>query len=252
MRYNVKNAVLLIVVLAVVGMTSGCAGISTAIENRNPEVVTSTSKPLFLDVFESKTFFIKYRNASGYEEMDKVLKKVAQKLREKGHTITTSHEKADYIISATTMDANKVDKSANELEGSDDAMIAGGAAAGAAAGIKQGDPVATILGGVGGAAAGGLADATVNSLVTVGTINMVTDIQVAEKVDGGVETKTESVVQQGGGTGNTEVKQVSTGQADYMKYRMQAVTRVKKTSLDWDEVDHLFVKEVSRVIGNIV
>jgi hypothetical protein len=37
-----------------------------------------------------------------------------------------------------------------------------------------------------------------------------------------------------------------------MKYRMQAVTRVKQTNIEWKEVSDLFVDEVSRVIGGIV
>ena len=38
---------------------SGCAGIGTAIEHRNPEVVTSTSDALFLDLFEPQKIYVK-------------------------------------------------------------------------------------------------------------------------------------------------------------------------------------------------
>jgi hypothetical protein len=231
---------------------SGCAGVQTAIEHSNPEVVTSTSDALFLDVFESKNIFVKYRNASGYDAMDKVLDEVAKQLKEKGHNIVTDHEKADIIISATTLDADKVDKAASELKGNSNAGMVAGAAAGYTAGIQKGDPLAAVIGGIGGAAAGGLAEATVNSLVKVGTISMVTDVQVAEKVEGGVKTKTKSVIGQGGGSGDSQVKQVKEGTSEYMKYRMQAVTRVKQTNIEWKEVSDLFVDEVSRVIGGIV
>jgi len=246
-----KGLVYLFVAVALLMSVSGCAGLEVALENRKGEVVTSTSDPLFLDVYDSKDIFIKYVNGSGHAPLDKVKKTIVESYKAKGHSIVKDYKKADLIIAVKVLNAKKVAQSAREVKGDDNKGLIGGTLAGAAAGSNDGLGgvfAGAIIGGVG----GGLADLTVNSFVELGMITLVTDIQVAQRVDGEVNTKITSTMSQGGGTGKAQVEQTQEIKSNFRKYRMQAVTRATKANLEWEDVEDKLIKEISRISGQIV
>ncbi len=234
---------------------SGCAGLQTAIEYKDPQVKTQSSDPIFLDVYDPTTIFVRFDNGSGHPDLSKIAEQVKANIREKGHTIVNSPVKAEIILHAKVLNAKKMSKSAHRLAtgpiNNHKGALAGGLG-GAAIGTATNGGTGAMVGAGAGAVGGGLADTVINSMVKKGTITLVLDMQIAKRNEKGVETVSENNLDQGGGTGQGKIKQVTREVSKWEKYRMQAVTSVTQVNIEWQDCNTLFQDEFVRIMSNVI
>lgn len=109
---------------------SGCSAMGTAIKKRNLDVKTQMSQTVWLEPSSEKTVYLQVRNTSD-KDMSDLQTLLAQDLRAKGYTVTSSPDTAYYWIQANVLKAEKMD-----LRQSQGFLSTGyeGAAAGAALG----------------------------------------------------------------------------------------------------------------------
>lgn len=146
----------------------------TAIKKRNLDVKTQMSQTVWLEPSSEKTVFIQVRNTSD-KDMSNLQTLLAQDLRNKGYTVTSSPDAAYYWIQANVLKAEKMDlRTAQGLLGSGYEGAATGAALGAGITAYNSTSGGAILGvGLAAGLAGGRA-------VTVGDVAQLTSPESGE------------------------------------------------------------------------
>jgi len=227
-------------------MLSGCGAMSTAIKKRNLEVKTQMSQTVWLEPSNQKTVFLQVRNTSD-KDMSDLESLLAQDLRAKGYTVTSSPDTAYYWIQANVLKAEKMD-----LRQSQGFLSTGyeGAATGAAlgAGITAYNNASggTMLG-VGLAA--GLAGLAADAMVEDVNFTMVTDLQISERSKTAVTTDNIAALRQG--TSGIKL-QTSSEEGNRMKYQTRVVSNANKVNLKFEEAKPVLEAQLAKSITAIL
>ena len=210
----------------------GCAATQTVIEHRNLETKTSLSKTVFLDPVsdEEKTIFIVVKNTSD-QDMN-INQKLSRAFKMKGYRVTKKLSEAHYLLQANILQVGKMSTAASQsaLGGGYGSSVAGGLTGGGLAAAITQNSTAIIASGVTGGLAGLAADAVVKNV----NYTMITDVQISERVGKGVKVSEEhqSSLQQGTGS---KLKQVSSRQTQYERYRTRIVSNANKFNLTFTD-----------------
>lgn len=223
MMRKTQSFMLLALLMAVVMLMSSCAGTINAIDNASMQTTVKMSDSIFLEpdaLLKNKTVFIKVTNTSEMQELEfeRLLK---ESLTKKGMKVVDSASAAGWIVQANVLYMNY------EREGTvtADGLLAG-AVGGAGVGFTLGNDlvsagIGTVIGGLGGMLLG--------SAFKVGTFLGAVDIQIREKVEGGVAGTVKTVAKQGSSTTLTTERAVK---SDYQLYTTRIVARAKQTNID--------------------
>ncbi|HAK34336.1 MAG TPA: complement resistance protein TraT [Pantoea sp.] len=240
-----RNLVMAAVVASCL-VLSGCSAMGTAIKKRNLEVKTQMSQTVWLEPSNEKTVYLQVRNTSD-KDMSDLQTLLAQDLRAKGYTVTSSPDTAYYWIQANVLKAEKMD-----LRQSQGFLSTGyeGAATGAAlgAGITayNSNSGGAILG-IGLAA--GLAGMAADALVEDVNFTMVTDLQISERSKSTVTTDNIGALRQG----NAGIKlQTSSEEGNRMKYQTRVVSNANKVNLKFEEAKPVLEAQLAKSVAGIM
>jgi len=240
-----RNTVMAAVVASCL-VLSGCSAMGTAIKKRNLEVKTQMSQTVWLEPSNEKTVYLQVRNTSD-KDMSDLQTLLAQDLRAKGYTVTSSPDTAYYWIQANVLKAEKMD-----LRQSQGFLSTGyeGAATGAAlgAGITayNSNSGGAILG-IGLAA--GLAGMAADALVEDVNFTMVTDLQISERSKSTVTTDNIGALRQG----NAGIKlQTSSEEGNRMKYQTRVVSNANKVNLKFEEAKPVLEAQLAKSVAGIM
>ncbi|HAB23282.1 MAG TPA: complement resistance protein TraT [Pantoea sp.] len=240
-----RNSVMAAVVASCL-VLSGCSAMGTAIKKRNLEVKTQMSQTVWLEPSNEKTVYLQVRNTSD-KDMSDLQTLLAQDLRAKGYTVTSSPDTAYYWIQANVLKAEKMD-----LRQSQGFLSTGyeGAATGAAlgAGITayNSNSGGAILG-IGLAA--GLAGMAADALVEDVNFTMVTDLQISERSKSTVTTDNIGALRQG----NAGIKlQTSSEEGNRMKYQTRVVSNADKVNLKFEEAKPVLEAQLAKSVAGIM
>lgn len=235
-----------VVALATAVLMSGCAATSVAISKRNLEVQTKMSSTVFLDPVSSdkRTIVIQVRNTS-----DKASFQIEQDLRTaisgKGYKIVDDPSKAHYMLQVNILQVGVMDPSAalGALNGGFGGAITGMAVVAAAGGHSN---RGVLTGGI----IGGIASTVTNALVKDVTFSAITDLQISEKIEGGVKAKAVSENKLNQGTsGGTVV--TTTKETEWNRYQTRILSTAEKVNLDFEEAQPELVKGLSTAISGV-
>ncbi|WP_313120515.1 complement resistance protein TraT, partial [Pantoea septica] len=210
------------------------------------EVKTQMSQTVWLEPSNEKTVYLQVRNTSD-KDMSDLQTLLAQDLRAKGYTVTSSPDTAYYWIQANVLKAEKMD-----LRQSQGFLSTGyeGAATGAAlgAGITayNSNSGGAILG-IGLAA--GLAGMAADALVEDVNFTMVTDLQISERSKSTVTTDNIGALRQG----NAGIKlQTSSEEGNRMKYQTRVVSNANKVNLKFEEAKPVLEAQLAKSVAGIM
>ncbi len=204
------------------------------------------SQTVWLEPSNEKTVYLQVRNTSD-KDMSDLQTLLAQDLRAKGYTVTSSPDTAYYWIQANVLKAEKMD-----LRQSQGFLSTGyeGAATGAAlgAGITayNSNSGGAILG-IGLAA--GLAGMAADALVEDVNFTMVTDLQISERRESTVTTDNIGALRQG----NAGIKlQTSSEEGNRMKYQTRVVSNANKVNLKFEEAKPVLEAQLAKSVAGIM
>lgn len=227
-------------------MLSGCGAMSTAIKKRNLDVKTQMSQTIWLEPSNQKTVYVKVRNTSD-KDMSDLESLLAQDLRAKGYTVTSSPDAAYYWIQANVLKAEKMD-----LRQSQGFLTTGyeGAATGAALGAgitAYNNASGSTMLGVGLAA--GLAGLAADAMVEDVNFTMVTDLQISERSKNAVTTDNIAALRQG--TSGIKL-QTSSEEGNRLKYQTRVVSNANKVNLKFEEAKPVLEAQLAKSITAIL
>lgn len=225
---------------------SGCSAMGTAIKKRNLDVKTQMSQTVWLEPSSEKTVYLQVRNTSD-KDMSDLQTLLAQDLRAKGYTVTSSPDAAYYWIQANVLKAEKMDlRKAQGFLSTGYEGAATGAALGAGITAYNGNSGGAILG-VGLAA--GLAGMAADALVEDVNFTMVTDLQISERSKSTVTTDNVAALRQG----NSGVKvQTSSEEGNRMKYQTRVVSNANKVNLKFEEAKPVLEAQLAKSVAGIM
>jgi hypothetical protein len=224
---------------------TGCGAAHTAIKKRNLDVQTKMSETIFLEPTEpdKKVIFVDVRNTSDKEIAVKDI--ITNALISRGYTITTSPQKAYFMLQVNVLQVGKTDlrEAQSALEGG-----FGGAVLGATAGYAMHNSNSNAAaGGLIGAAVGVVADALVDDTY----FSMITDVQIRERpLAGEVVTQTQKAkIKQGS---STNVNQdIQGGKVDWKTYRTRVVSTANKVNLDFVEAQPVLQDALGKSLSGL-
>ncbi len=228
---------------------TGCGAAHTAIKKRNLDVQTKMSETIFLEPTEpdKKTIFIDVRNTSDKEIAVKEV--IVNALISRGYTITTSPQKANFMLQANVLQVGKCDlREAQGALNSGFGGVVGGAAVGVATSyaFNGGNRDAAAVG-LAGAALGFLGDALIDDTY----FSMITDVQIRERpLAGEVVTQTQKAkIKQGS---STNVNQdIQGGKVEWKTYRTRVVSTANKVNLDFAEAQPVLQDALGKSLSGL-
>ena len=230
----------------------GCAAINTSISKRNLDVQTKQSDTIFLDPVSDKykTVFIQVRNTSDRPDLD-IEPSVKAALSQKGYTIMTDPDKAQFVLQANILSVSKTSFNPMNQEFGGYGAALGGAAVGALASAATGGSNRNVAGtalAVG--ALVGIGNLIGNALVTDVYYSVVTDVQIKERNKAGV-TGTENNVQNAkNGKSATSTTTVTTT-SDMKTYQTRVMSVANQANLEFNEATPLLQAGLTKVIAGV-
>lgn len=225
---------------------SGCSAMGTAIKKRNLDVKTQMSQTVWLEPSSERTVFLQVRNTSD-KDMSGLQAQLAQELRAKGYTVTSSPDAAYYWIQANVLKAEKMDlRTAQGLLSSGYEGGIAGAALGSGITAYNSTSGGAILG-VGLAA--GLAGMAADAMVEDVNYTMVTDLQISERSNATVTTDNVAALRQG--TSGAKI-QTSTEQGNRLKYQTRVVSNANKVNLKFEEAKPVLEAQLAKSVAGIM
>lgn len=172
---------------------------------------------------------------------------LAQDLRAKGYTVTSSPDAAYYWIQANVLKAEKMDlRQAQSFLSTGYEGAAAGAALGAGITAYNSNSGGAILG-IGLAA--GLAGMAADALVEDTNYTMVTDLQISERSNASVTTDNIAALRQG----NSGIKlQTSSEDGNRMKYQTRVVSNANKVNLKFEEAKPVLEAQLAKSVAGIM
>ncbi|CAK6500568.1 Lipoprotein YlpA (plasmid) [Pantoea sp. Nvir] len=240
-----RNALMAAVVASSL-VLSGCSAMGTAIKKRNLEVKTQMSQTVWLEPSNEKTVYLQVRNTSD-KDMSDLQSLLAQDLRAKGYTVTSSPDTAYYWIQANVLKAEKMDlrQSQGFLSTGYEGAVTG-AALGAGITAYNSNSGGAMLG-IGLAA--GLAGMAADALVEDVNFTMVTDLQISERSKSTVTTDNIGALRQG----NAGIKlQTSSEEGNRMKYQTRVVSNANKVNLKFEEARPVLEAQLAKSVAGIM
>ena len=210
----------------VVAMFSGCAQTMKAVQHAKLTTNVNMSDTIFLDaeaIARNNKVYVRVTNTSQMQEIA-FQDLVEQKLRAKGYVITRNPSEAGYILQANVlyMDYQKEDMTA-------DGMLAGGFGGALAGAALGGDDTGKVVAGAIAGAVGSLAGAAVGAVVHVDTFVGAVDIQIKERVEGGVVGEMTTEASQGSVTTLKTTRKIK---SNFQTYRTRIVATATQTNID--------------------
>jgi hypothetical protein len=233
MKKSTINALSYTVIAGSIALLTSCAATQTAIQHGHLETSTKLSETVFLNpVSDSqKTVFVSVKNTSDQEiNVEPALK---SSFKAHGYRVVSSPNNAHYLLQANVLKVGKMSVSASQsaLGGGFGSALAGGIA-GTALGSLTHNSNAMIGGGI----AGGLVGLAADSLIKDVNYTMITDVQISEKVAGGVKVREEHRASLRQGSASS-LNQVSTTDSQYQRYRVRVVSNADKVNLAFKDAE---------------
>ena len=246
MRMNsVVKAIALVMLVVMLATVSGCAQTMQAIEHRSLNVGVKMSDTIFIDpvsLSKNRNVYVKVTNTSDMQEFD-FYNLLKENLAQKGLTVVNDASSAGFIIQANVL---YMDYAKQGLTG--DGMLAGGFGgllAGASLGGTSRDAAALgLIGGALGAVGGGLIGSMFKVEEYIGAI----DVQIQERVEGGVRGKMITDAKQGTATQLHTEREVK---SDYQIYRTRIVAKAKQTNMDKMEAARIISDRLAKQIAGM-
>lgn len=238
-KLNSLGVVLLLCIFA--ATLSGCASAMRAMQHAQMDVKVKMEKSIILDpltVAKNRNVFVKVTNTSGVQELA-FEKELRDQLVRKGMVVVSDPAAAGYIIQANVRYMDLVTQKAL----GDGALLGGlsGIAGGLALAKNSRDAVGY---GIAGALVGGLAGGAAEMMFKVGSYAGVIDLQIREKVGGGLDKRstvsgqvTSSITQ---GT-STTVKTTGSVESEYQTYTNTISAVATQT--------HISKEEAAKAVG---
>ncbi|MGP4128415.1 complement resistance protein TraT [Pantoea tagorei] len=204
------------------------------------------SQTVWLEPSNEKTVYLQVRNTSD-KDMSDLQSLLAQDLRAKGYTVTSSPDTAYYWIQANVLKAEKMDlrQSQGFLSTGYEGAVTG-AALGAGITAYNSNSGGAMLG-IGLAA--GLAGMAADALVEDVNFTMVTDLQISERSKSTVTTDNIGALRQG----NAGIKlQTSSEEGNRMKYQTRVVSNANKVNLKFEEARPVLEAQLAKSVAGIM
>ncbi len=236
-----------IAVLALAMAGAGCATkTQSAIESRELETSVKMSETIFLEPVEpeKRVVWVHVRNTSDRQDIDPVAIEnyIEKQLKRRGYKISDNPLKAYYRLQANVLYAD------HEREGlTEEGMLLGAVGGGILGSTVGGGQTSQTAGAVVGAVAGAIAGGLAGSYIHVDKYMLVVDVNIAEKVPGGV-TRHHSG---GASVGKVQRDQQANTKSDYLNYQTRVVGTAKKTNLQWEEAQPVLLDKFAKSLGGI-
>ena len=230
-------------ILAMALLINGCAATTTSVRYAELDVQTKMSSTIFLEPVapQERTVFVQIRNTS--DKPLNIEEAIRRAIMARGYTIESDPQKAHYILQANVLQVGKVDVSALEQN---EGAATGGVIVGAAAGALLGGSDAGEGALIGGLLAGLLENIS-GSLVQVVNYSMITDIQIAERVQAPVSEEFSSELQQGS---SATARQSSESVSARKRYQTRIVSTARRVDLEFAEaLPHLEQGLINSISG---
>ncbi|MBE0427775.1 MAG: complement resistance protein TraT [Nitrospirae bacterium] len=234
-----KQILTIFLMIILIPSLIGCAQTMHAIEHAKMTVTANMSDTIFLDaatLAKNRTAYVRVTNTSDMQEIA-FEESLCERLRQKGIELVSDPSNAGYIIQANVlyMDYEKQGLTA-------DGMLAGGFGGALAGAAISGDWKGSLAGGI----VGGLAGAAVGSAFKVETFFGTVDVQIQEKVEGGVRGTMVTDATQGSASRLYTEREVK---SDYQTYRTRIVAKAKKTNIDRVEAAGVISEKLAHQIA---
>ncbi len=223
---------------------SGCTRrMHSAIDNSELTTTLKMSNTVFLEPVEpeKQIVWIRIRNTTDQSNLDadQIKAKIVRKLRGKGYQITNNPKMTQFRIDANILYADLASKSLTA-----DLATLGGF--GGILGGSDGNWKTQVGGGLAGAAIG----AAIGSMIKVNNYAMVIDIQVSEKVEGGVHTEIEGRLSSGS-SGSVHKEQTTSRTEDFLHHKTRIAATAKQVNLKFEEAVPVLVDKISNSISGM-
>ncbi|MDD2267133.1 complement resistance protein TraT [Sulfuricurvum sp.] len=243
---NIAKSLLIAGMFSMVAIQfTGCGAAHTAIKKRNLDVQTKMSETIFLEPTEpeKKVIFVDVRNTS---DKDIAVKEIlTNALISRGYSITTSPQKAYFMLQVNVLQVGKTD-----LRGAQSALEGGfgGAVMGATAGYAMHNSNSNAAaGGLIGAAVGVVADALVDDTY----YSMITDVQIRERpLAGEMVTQTQKAKLKQGSSTNVD-QDIQGGKMEWKTYRTRVVSTANKVNLDFAEAQPVLQDALGKSLSGL-
>jgi hypothetical protein len=240
-----KRITAIFVLMILIPSLMGCAQTMHAIEHSKMTVTANMSDTIFLDavnLVKNRTAYVRVANTSDMQEIafEEIL---CERLRQKGMELVNDPSNAGYIIQANVLYMNY------EKQGlTADGMLAGGYGGVVAGAVMGGDWKGSLAGAAVGGIAGSLIGGAIGSAFKVETFFGAVDVQIQEKVEGGVKGTVVTDAAQGSATRLQTEREVK---SDYQTYRTRMVAKAKKTNIDRAEAARVISEKLAHQIAGI-
>ncbi|MFQ5431300.1 MAG: complement resistance protein TraT [Nitrospinota bacterium] len=243
---SVKNIAVMAAIFIASVFASGCATTGEAISSRKLETSVKMSETIFLEPVEpeQQVVWIKIRNTSDRQDLDAMMIEsvVRSKIEQRGYRVTKSPSEAHYRLQANVLFADHEKKDLTE-----DAMMIGGFGGALAGSEIGGGGKAKMATGLGGAVVGSVVGGLLGSMVQIDKWLLVVDVQISEKVPGGVDTSSAGSAR----AGNVRKTQNATGRSDFINYQTRIVGTAKQTNMDWNVAQPILLNGFSNSLAGL-
>lgn len=235
---------LMVLLLTLAGL-SGCAQTMHAIENAKMQVTVKMSDTVFLDaqsLIANRTVYLRVTNTSDMQEInfEPILR---DKLAQKGITIVNDPSQAGYILQVNVL---YMDYEKKGLTG--DGMLTGGFGGALAGASLAGNRSGALAGATLGAMAGSLIGGAVGAAFKVEAYAGVIDVQIQEKVEGGVRGKVTTDASQGSATTIHTEREIK---SNFQTYRTRVVAKAKQTNIDKEEAARIISDRLAQQVSGL-
>lgn len=244
MRRVLNLLIVLMLSISLIGLTS-CAQTMRAIEHAKMTVTVKMSDTIFLDaqtLAKNRKAYVRVTNTSDMQEIafEGLLR---DKLSQKGIILVNDPSEAGYIIQANVlyMDYEKKGLTA-------DGMLAGGYGGAVIGAIAGGDWKGSLAGATIGAVAGSLIGGAIGAAFKVETFFGTVDVQLQERVEGGVRGTMMTDAAQGSATRLQTEREIK---SDYQTYRTRIVAKATQTNIDKIEAAKIISERLAQQIAGM-
>jgi hypothetical protein len=234
----------LLLTVSLMGLTS-CAQTMHAIENAKMTVTVKMSDTIFLDaatLAKNRKAYIRITNTSDMQEIafEGLLR---DKLSQRGIILVNDPSEAGYVIQANVlyMDYEKKGLTA-------DGMLAGGYGGAVLGAVMGGDWKGSLAGATIGGVAGSLIGGAIGAAFKVETFFGTVDVQIQERVEGGVRGTMTTDAQQGSSTRLQTEREI---RSDYQTYRTRIVAKATQTNIDRVEAARIISERLAQQISGM-
>ena len=243
---SIKTTAVTAAVLIASVAASGCATSGEAISSRKLQTSVKMSETIFMEPVEpaQQVVWIKIRNSSDRQDLDAMAMQsiVRSKIEQRGYRVTRSPSEAHYRLQANVLFADHEKKDLTE-----NAMMIGGFGGALAGSELGGDRKAKLAGGLGGAVIGSAVGGLLGSMVQIDKWILVVDVQISEKVPGGVDTSSRGRTT----AGKVTKTQAATGKSDFINYQTRIVGTAKQTNMDWNVAQPILLNGFASSLAGI-